>query len=125
MTATPPTPAEPPGTLDPEDVNVLYLAGQRPAEEGEWLLITEVDGLPGSVFSAGILPPRGRHGRGGDVLVRLTRAVTTAGLEAETIEVSVWAVISGRWSLLQRGTGRTPTGGPSGSGRPPRSPWAS
>ena len=102
MTATPPTPAEPPvpaeppGTLDPEDVDVLFLAGQRPAEEGEWLLITEVDGLPGSVFSACILPPRGRHGRGGDVLVRLARAVTTPGLEPETIEVSVWAVISGR-----------------------------
>jgi hypothetical protein len=27
-----------------EEVNVLFLAGQRPAEPGEWLLITAVDG---------------------------------------------------------------------------------
>ena len=102
MTTTPATPRDPavpggpPGTRDPEDVDVLFLAGQRPAEEAEWLLITEVDGLPGSVFSAWVLPAGDRHGRGGDVLVRLTPGARTGDLEPETIDVSAWAVISRR-----------------------------
>jgi len=87
-------PARPPA--DPEDIDVLYLAGQRPAEKGEWLVITGVDGLPGSVFTACILPAGDRHGRGGDVLVRLGRADRADQLEPETIDVSVWAVIASR-----------------------------
>jgi len=92
----PAVPGGPPGPPDPEDVDVLFLAGQRPAEDGEWLLITEVDGLPGSAFSAWVLPPGGRHGRGGDVLVRLTPGTRTGDLVPDTIDVSAWAVISRR-----------------------------
>lgn len=98
MTATPPQlpgPAGPAGPADPEDVDVLLLAGQQPPAEGQWLLVTEAGGLPRSVFSAYALPAGGRHGRGGDVLLRLTRATGTDG-EPETAGVSVWAVISGR-----------------------------
>ena len=43
-----------------DDVDVLYLAGQRPADDGEWLLITAVDGLPGAEFTARVLPDGGR-----------------------------------------------------------------
>ncbi len=101
MTATPPYPAAPgPAAAGPDpedvDVDVLFLAGQRPAEDGEWLLITEVDGLPGSVFSAYVLPPGGWHARGGDVLVRLTRPAVAGGLELDTVDVSMWVVISRR-----------------------------
>jgi hypothetical protein len=95
--ATPPGPAGPAGPPgDPQDVDVLYLAGQRPAPGGEWLLVTEADGLPGSVFSACVLPDDGRVGRGGDVLVRLVPAGQRSGLEPETIDVSVWVVIASR-----------------------------
>jgi hypothetical protein len=106
MTTTPPELpcAGPPVTTDPEDVDVMLLAGQRPPAEGQWLLVAEADRLPGSVFSAYVLPPDGRHGRGGDVLIRLTQATGTDGHDA--IGVSIWAVISGRlvpvacWDLL-------------------------
>jgi hypothetical protein len=67
----------------------------RPPGEGQWLLVTEAGGLPGSVFSAYVLPPGGGHGRGWDVLIRLARSARTA-LEPETVSVSVWAVIAGR-----------------------------
>ena len=102
MTTTPATPRDPAvpgrplGTRDPEDVDVLILAGQRPAEDAEWLLITEVDGPPGSVFSAWVLPADGRQARGGDVLVRLAPGTRTGDLESETIDVSAWAIISHR-----------------------------
>lgn len=96
LPAAPPSPAGHQGTPDAENVDVLFLAGQRPAEDAEWLLITEVDGLPGSVFSAWVLPAGGRQGRGGDVLVRLAPGTRTGDLEPETIDVSAWAVISRR-----------------------------
>ena len=56
---------------DEEEVDVLYLAGQRPAPPGEWLLVTAADGAPGADFLARVLPPGGRRAHGGDVLVRL------------------------------------------------------
>ncbi len=56
---------------DATDVNVLSLAGQRPAGNGEWLVITEADSLPGSEFVAWVLPVGDREAHGGDVLVRL------------------------------------------------------
>ena len=56
---------------DDGEVDVLYLAGQRPAGPGEWLLITAVAGPPGADFPARVLPADGRHAHGGDVLVRL------------------------------------------------------
>ena len=53
------------------DVDVLYLAGQRPAAPGEWLLITAVDAMPGAEFTARVLPAGGPRAHGGDVLVHL------------------------------------------------------
>jgi hypothetical protein len=78
------------------DVDVLYLAGQRPtAPGGEWLLITAVTGTPGAEFTARVLPAGGRHAHGGDVLVHLA---TEPGGHRETLTVRVgaWAVIGGR-----------------------------
>jgi hypothetical protein len=74
-------------------VDVLYLAGQRPAEADEWLLITAVDGQPGAEFLACVLPADGQCAHGGDVLVRLTDQ--TGHLEPTVVGVSVWAAIGG------------------------------
>jgi len=74
-------------------VDVLYLAGQRPAEPGEWLLITAVDGHPGAEFLAYVLPADGQCAHGGDVLVRLTPQ--TGHLEPAMVGVSMWAAIGG------------------------------
>lgn len=85
--------------LPPEDperdsqVDVLYLAGQRPAGQAEWLLITAVDATPGGEFLAEVLPVNGRHAHGGDVLIRLTDQ--TRHLEPPQVGVSAWAVICG------------------------------
>ncbi len=96
-----PAPDEPPGIASPTalpadadrdgEVDVLYLAGQRPAGAGEWLLITAVDGTPGGEFLARVLPASGRCAHGGDVLVRL--ADQTGHLEPPVVGVSAWAVI--------------------------------
>jgi hypothetical protein len=75
------------------EVDVLYLAGQRPAGVGEWLLITTVDGPPGGEFLARALPVDGRCAHGGDVLIRLTDQ--TADLEPTVVSVSAWVVIRG------------------------------
>jgi hypothetical protein len=34
-----------------DDVDALYLAGQLPSDDGEWLLVTELDGLPRAAFT--------------------------------------------------------------------------
>ena len=54
-----------------DEVGVLYLAGQLPSDDGEWLLVSEVDGLPGAAFTVSCLPRDAWHAHGGDVLVRL------------------------------------------------------
>jgi hypothetical protein len=76
------------------DVDVLYLAGQRPAAPGEWLLITAVTGTPGAEFTARVLPAGGRHAHGGDVLVHLA-AEPGGHREPLTVRVGAWAVIGG------------------------------
>jgi hypothetical protein len=81
---------------DVTEVSVLALAGRRPAGDGEWLVITEADSLPGSEFVAWVLPAGDREAHGGDVLVRLAPAVRVSDLDPETVDVSVWAVISGQ-----------------------------
>jgi hypothetical protein len=76
------------------DVDVLYLAGQRPAAPGgEWLLVTAVAGPLGAEFLARVLPADARHAHGGDVLVRL--ASQSGHLEPPVVGVSAWAVIGG------------------------------
>ena len=76
------------------DVDVLYLAGQRPAAGGEWLLITAVGGMPGAEFTALVLPDGGRCAHGGDVVVHL--AAETGHRELLTVRVGIWAVMCGR-----------------------------
>jgi hypothetical protein len=76
------------------DVDVLYLAGQRPAAGGEWLLITAVGGMPGAEFTALVLPAGGRCAHGGDVVVHL--AAEPGHLEPVTVRVGIWAVMCGR-----------------------------
>jgi hypothetical protein len=75
-------------------VDLLYLAGQRPAAGGEWLLITAADGMPGAEFTARVLPAGGRRAHGGDVLVHL--AAATGHLEPVTVRAGTWAVMCGR-----------------------------
>ena len=75
------------------DVDVLYLAGQRPAAPGEWLLITAADGMPGAEFTARVLPAGARCAHGGDVLVHL--AAEPGHLAPLTVSVGAWAVIGG------------------------------
>jgi len=86
-------PALPDDTDRDGEVDVLFLAGQRPAGTGEWLLITAVDGTPGGEFLARVPPAAGRCAHGGDVLIRL--ADQTGHLEPPAVGVSAWAVISG------------------------------
>jgi hypothetical protein len=84
----------PPGGVNREDeVDVLFLAGQRPAPPGEWLLITAVDGAMGADFLAQVLPAGGRHAHGGDVLVHV--AAEPPGREPTAVRVSVWVVLGG------------------------------
>ncbi len=78
-----------------DDVDVLYLAGHRPAAAGEWLLITAAGELPGAEFTARILPPAGRQVHGGDVLVRLAPEPATGPLDPCTVRVGAWAAIDG------------------------------
>jgi len=75
---------------------VVALAGQRPAKSGEWLVITEADSLPGSQFVAWVLPADDREAHGGDVLVRLAPGPRGSDLDPDTVDVSVWGVISGQ-----------------------------
>jgi hypothetical protein len=58
-----------------DDVDALYLAGQLPSDDGEWLLVTELDGLPRAAFTVRHLPRDAWHAHGGDVLVRLANAL--------------------------------------------------
>jgi hypothetical protein len=77
-----------------DDVDVLYLAGQRPGAGGEWLLVTAADGMPGGEFTACVLPDGGRHAHGGDVLVHL--AAEPADRGPLMVRAGVWAVMCGR-----------------------------
>jgi hypothetical protein len=87
------------------DVDVLYLAGQLPADTGEWLLITAVDGMPGAEFTARVLPADGRHAHGGDVVVHLDTG--PGHLERLTVRAVAWAVMCGHlvpvaeWNRLE------------------------
>ncbi len=107
------------------DVDVLYLAGQRPAVPGgEWLLITAVTATPGAEFTARILPAGGRHARGGDVLVHLA-AEPGGHLEPLTVRAGAWAVIAGHLIPVAIWTGNNQRAGPRRSASPSRSRWAS
>jgi len=107
-------PPEPGGPADPgsempaiprdaehdDDVDALYLAGQLPSDDGEWLLVTELDGLPGAAFTVRCLPRDAWHAHGGDVLVRLLPGTGSTGLPA--VRAEVWAALGGH--LILAGT---------------------
>jgi hypothetical protein len=101
MTTTPdPAPAAAgaaPGTDGPpaadsgmgDKVDVRSLAAQRPGE-AMWLLVTEVDGPAGEVFTASIVPGPQPRAFGGDVLLHLAPG---PGPQAHAaISVAVWTV---------------------------------
>lgn len=93
------------------EVEVLYLAGQRPvAPGGEWLLITAADGMPGAEFTARILPADGRHAHGGDVLVHLATEPGHPG--SLTVTVGAWAVIGGHLVPVAEWDRQEPEGWP-------------
>ncbi len=79
------------------DVDALYLAGQLPSVDGEWLLVTELDALPGAAFTVRHLPRDAWYAHGGDVLVRLVPDTGSTGLPAVLAEV--WAVLGGHLIL--------------------------
>jgi hypothetical protein len=83
-----------------DDVDALYLAGQLPSDAGVWLLVTELDGLPGAAFTVRHLPRDAWHAHGGDVLVRLVPDTSSAG--QPTVLAEVWAVLGGQ--LILAGT---------------------
>jgi hypothetical protein len=75
---------------DPEhddDADALYPAGQLPCDDGEWLLVTELHGLPGAAFTVPHLPPDAWHAHGGGVLVRLLPDTSSAAQPAVRAEV--------------------------------------
>ena len=126
MTTSPASPGRGPGGSAPDvpggmpgfpddadrdgDVDVLYLAGQRPAAGGEWLLITAVDGMPGAEFTARVLPAGGRHAHGGDVLVLL--AAEPRHREPVMVRVGTWAVMCGRLIPVAAWDRQEPAGWP-------------
>lgn len=94
------------------EVDVLYLAGQRPAGPGQWLLITVVEGPPGADFLARVLPAGGQHARGGDVVVHLAAEPGTGNLEPPAVRVSAWAVLNGLPIPVARWDRQDPDGWP-------------
>lgn len=100
-----------PGDADrDDDVDVLYLAGQRPAPPGEWLLITAVEAMPGAEFTALVLPAGGRCAHGGDVVVHL--AAEPGHLEPLTVRVGTWAVMCGHLVPVAEWDRQEPEGWP-------------
>jgi hypothetical protein len=80
-----------------EDVDVLTLTGQVPSDDGEWLLVTAVDGLAGAEFLARHLRRDEQHAHGSDVLARL---LPDAGSpEQPVVRAEVWVVLGGHLIL--------------------------
>jgi hypothetical protein len=79
-----------------EGVDVLFLAGQRPPPTGAWLLVTEVDGVPGGRFTAHVLEEAAPSAFGGDVVVRLAPDDQATGQPPPAVRVQVCAVLGGR-----------------------------
>jgi hypothetical protein len=88
-----------PGALPPDrdDLDVRSLAGLAPPADGDWLLVTSVEVLPGSEFTAQHLHRRELRARGGDVLVRVAPDAGPAG--QRRVRAQVWAVAGGRLLL--------------------------
>ena len=101
MTVTPEDSGAAPGYTIPdrdaadEDVDVLYLAGQRPPAEGAWLWVTTAEARRGGEFTALFLPRTRPSASGGDVLLHIEPGATPAAEPSPTARVRVAAVVAG------------------------------
>lgn len=93
----------PAGDAADEEVDVLYLAGQRPPEEGAWLWVTTADARHGGEFTALFLPRTRPQASGGDVLLRIAPGRGEGDAEqwpVLSVRVRVWAVAAGSLILV-------------------------
>ncbi|HCU95958.1 MAG TPA: hypothetical protein DHU96_25865 [Actinobacteria bacterium] len=101
MAATPADPGAAPGYAIPdddaadEDVDVLYLAGERPTAEGAWLWVTTAEARRGGEFTALFLPRTRPSANGGDVLLHIAPGATPDTEPGPTARVRVAAVVAG------------------------------
>jgi len=101
MTMTPEDSGAAPGYAVPgtdaadEDVDVLYLAGQRPPAEGAWLWVTTAEARRGGEFTALFLPRTRPSAAGGDVLVHIAPGATAETEPGPVARVRVAAVVAG------------------------------
>jgi hypothetical protein len=78
-----------------EEVDVLYLAGQRPPAEGAWLWVTTAEARRGGEFTALFLPRTRPSANGGDVLLHIVPGATPDTEPGPTARVQVAAVVAG------------------------------
>jgi hypothetical protein len=97
MTVTPEDSGAPAGYAIPdddaadEDVDVRYLAGQRPPAEGAWLWVTTAEARRGGEFTALFLPRTRPCANGGDVLLHIAPGATPDTRPwAEPVPVCAW-----------------------------------
>jgi hypothetical protein len=101
MTVTPEGSGAPAGYAVPdadaadEDVDVLYLAGQRPPAEGAWLWVTTAEARRGGEFTALFLPRTRPSANGGDVLLHIAPGATPDTEPGPPARVHVAAVVAG------------------------------
>jgi hypothetical protein len=94
--------------LDPDDLDVLSLAGLVPPADGDWLLVTSLESQPGGGFAAQHLHRHELHAHGGDVLVRVAPSAESPG--RPEVRVQVWAVMGGRLVLAGSWDQQSPDG---------------
>ena len=85
-----------PAGRDHEEVDVLYLAGQRPAAGGSWLLVTGLDAVPGGEFTANVLDGAELLAFGGDVAAHLAPDDPPGGQPPPAVRVDLYVVLGGR-----------------------------
>jgi len=101
MTVTPGDSGAAPGYAIPdtdaadEDVDVLYLAGQRPPADGAWLWVTTAEARRGGEFTALFLPQARPSANGGDVLLHIALGATLDTEPGPAARVQVAAVVAG------------------------------
>lgn len=88
--------ADPAAGPDQEEVDVLYLAGQRLPDGGAWLLVIAADATPGGEFTAQVIHGAAASAFGGDVVVRLAADGPGAGWPSPAARAEVFAVMCGR-----------------------------
>lgn len=91
-----------------EEIDVRYLAGLRLPGNGAWLLVTGVDGAPGSHFAAQVLDDDVPWAHGGDVVVRLTPSDPPPGQPPPAVLAQVLVVLGGRLIPVASWPGQDP-----------------